>query len=326
VELKSSGEPRGAPVRLTTGLDAEWISISADGRRLAWSQFRETSNVWTLPVPTGDSVPISRATEVTSGAQTIETLAVSPDGGWLYYDSDRSGNSELYRMRLPGGSPEQLTNDPAGDYSPAVSPDGSELAFHSLRTGNRDIFVIPSSGGEAVQVTVSPEQDYNPTWAPDGQRLAFDEQRRPDSLLWVASRNAAGEWSVAPFPHRTGGLVPRWSPDGRWIAAAGSLFDAATGEARYSFRFYPGVSAGTWNSWSEDSQTLYGAGSDSLGVFKIVAVSVPPGDPRTLAYADAPMRQLYRFGFAVSKGRFFFVLIERKSDVWVADVEMGGSH
>jgi Tol biopolymer transport system component len=326
VELKSSGEPLGAPVRLTTGLDAEWISLSADGRRLAWSQFRGTSNVWSLPIPAGDSVPLSRAAEVTSGAQTIETIAVSPDGQWLYYDSDRTGSSELYRMRLSGGSLEQLTNEPAGNFSPAVSPDGKELAFHSLRTGNRDIFVIPASGGEAIQITRSPEQDMNPSWAPDGQHLTFDEQRRPDSTLWIASRNPDRLWSVAPFPHRQGGAIPRWSPDGRWIAAGGGgLFEVATGQARRLFALDRGP-GGVWSAWSEDSRTLYFARPDSLGVLKISAVSINGGQPRTLAYADAPLRQQYRFGFAVSKGRIYFVLMERKSDVWVAEVEMSGNH
>ena len=331
VELNSSGQPRGSPVRLTTGLDAEWISLSADGRRLAWSQFRETSNVWSLPIPARDSVPLSRATAITSGAQTIETIAVSPDGQWLYYDSDRSGNSELYRIRLAGGAPEQLTNDPAGEFSPAVSLDGKELAFHSLRTGNRDIFVMPSSGGEPVQVTRSPEQDYNPSWAPDGQHLSFDQQRRTDSVLWVASRNPAGAWSVAPFPHPTGGLISRWSPDGKWIAAMwnrnGWLFDVATGERRLLFTsdlsLIPG---GLWSAWSEDSKALYYARQDSVGISRISAVSIAGGLPRTLAWADLPLRQQFRFGFDVSRETLYFVLMERTADIWVADVEMSGNH
>jgi hypothetical protein len=79
-----------------------------------------------------------------------------------------------------------------------------------------------------------------------------------------------------------------------------------------------------WSAWSEDSRTLYFARSDSLGVLKIGAISIDGGTPRTVAYADQPLRQQYRFGFAQAKGTLYFVLMERKSDIWVADVQMDG--
>jgi serine/threonine-protein kinase len=58
--LRGSGAPDGAPVRITTGLSPERISLSADGRRLAWSVYTLTSNVWAIPVPRRDSVALSR--------------------------------------------------------------------------------------------------------------------------------------------------------------------------------------------------------------------------------------------------------------------------
>ena len=58
-------------------------------------------------------------------------MGLSRDGRWLYYDSDLSGNSDLYRMALPGGAPERLTTDPADDFFPdAVSRrPGGRLPF-----------------------------------------------------------------------------------------------------------------------------------------------------------------------------------------------------
>ncbi|MEO6056598.1 MAG: protein kinase [Gemmatimonadales bacterium] len=326
VALTSRGAPRGDPVRLTTGLDVERITISSDGRRLAWSQFRETGNAWSLPIPARDSLPLSRATQVTTGTQNIEGLVVSPDGEWLYYDSDRAGNSDIYRQRLAGGSVEQLTTDPAADFAPAVSPDGREVAFHSLRTGNRDIFVMPASGGESVQITRSPEQDYNLSWAPDGRQFVFDQQRNADRGLWVARRGASGEWATpAPFPRAGRAARPRWSPDGRWISFVSpegvNVVEVGSTRSRLLLASRDEVYPATWTAWSEDSRTIFLARSDTLGLFRIVAIPLDGRRATTVAYADVPARQFHRHGIAVSRGRLFFPLVERTSDVWVAEIE-----
>src|SRR5687768_14872643 len=187
--LSGSGRPKGAPARITTGLNPDRIALSADGTRLAWSTYAETSQIWSLPVPPRDSVALGAASALTSGSQSIENVTVSADGRWLYYNSDLKGNSDIWRLPLagtaPAGAAEQLTDDPAPEFSPAVSPDGQEVAFHSFRTGNRDLFVMPSSGGSAVRVTTSAEHDFNPAWTADGRTLYFDQQLNRDSSLWM---------------------------------------------------------------------------------------------------------------------------------------------
>jgi Tol biopolymer transport system component len=325
LSISQSGKPAAAPVRITTGLNPDRITISADGKRLAWSLYSETANVWTVPIPPRDSVPASTATLVTSGDQNIEVATVSRDGKWLYYDSDISGNSDIWRLPLAGGAgagrPEQLTTDPANDFDPSVSPNGREVAFHSFRTGNRDIFVIPSSGGPAVQVTASPVHDWNARWSPDGQSLVFDQQTRADSTLWVVRRNPDGHWDTPqPLPHRGYAGLAVWSPDGRLIAFnfrnGVMVFNLATGQERVVSR----TSTGAWAAWSGDGRTIYYADVDSLRGFIVRSVSAEGGRTRTLVYANSP-DQLHRYGFSASNDRFFFPLIQRKADVWVAEVE-----
>ncbi len=133
----------GDPLRLTTGLDAHTISIAGDGSRFAYDRYIATSNLWSLPFPPHGATQ-DAATAVTSGTQVIEND--STDGSWIYFDSDVSGVSELYRQRLPDGEPEQLTTDPSDEFSPDPSPDGRELAFHSWRSGSRDLYVMPLHG------------------------------------------------------------------------------------------------------------------------------------------------------------------------------------
>src|SRR6185437_9463935 len=138
------GSASGSPIRVTTGLAAHGIAVSKDGTRFAYDVLTATANIWSLPFPPGRATQAD-ARALTSGAQVVEGISVSRDGAWVYFDSDVSGHSELYRQRPPlpelpffsGGDPEQLSFDSVDDFSPAISPDGRELAFHSWRSGSR---------------------------------------------------------------------------------------------------------------------------------------------------------------------------------------------
>jgi Tol biopolymer transport system component len=325
VDLDRSGRPARPPERITTGLSPDRLAISADGRRLAWSVYTESANVWAVAIPGGDSVRISEARPVTSGTQNIESVAVSRDGAWLYYDSDRGGSSAIWRQPLAGGPPEQVSRDSAPAFSPEVSPDGREVAFHSIRAGQRDIFVIPVTGGREVQVTHSPQDDRNPTWGPDGAMLVWDEQTNPDSALWTAQRGADGSWGpprrVAPLPQ---GGNPRLSPDGRMIAYTDprglQLMSLPDGASRLLDE-RPFRRTGIWAAWAADSRTLYFATeTDTAGHFTIKSVPAAGGPARTLVYGNDPVSQARRYGFASDGRRFYFPLAERKADVWVAEV------
>lgn len=321
--LTGTGAAIGVPRRITTGLNPDRLSISADGRRISWSEYTESSNIWSLALPSRDSAAFTLARPVTSGTQQIETVAISSDGAWLYYDSNRSGHSNIWRQPLSGGAPEQLTTDSFADFDPQVSPDGREIAFHSLRTGNRDVFVMGVGGGGEVQVTTSPQEDYNPSWGADGQSLVWDEQLNHDSALWTARRGRDGAWErprlLALSPG--GGGLPRVSPDGRWVAfnsPAGLKFlEVATGTVRAA------SSVSGWLAWSDDSHTVYFAtAQDSTGHFTIKSLPVNGGPPRTVVYGNDPRSQSYRYGLAVHGGRLYFPLIESKGDVWVADLQI----
>ncbi len=117
--LDASGEPLGGPTRLTTGLNAHTISLSAAGDKLVYSEFTHTANIWSIRIPKDGPISISEAQPVTTGNQTIEGISVSRDGKWLAYDSNLNGNLDIYKMPVSGGEAEQLTNDPGDDCLPA---------------------------------------------------------------------------------------------------------------------------------------------------------------------------------------------------------------
>jgi Periplasmic component of the Tol biopolymer transport system len=324
VFLTRSGASAGPPVRLTTGLNPERISISADGRRLAWSVLTQTSNIWSLPIPARDSLSLSQARQETTGTQVIENFSTSRDGHWLYYDSNRNGNQDIWRKPLAGGEPEVLTTDPADDFQPAISPDGREVAFHSMRTGNRDIFVVPAVGGPATRISTSQGQDNDVTWSPDGRALIWNSEV-VDSSAWIARRGVDGVWGIParlPLGPTASLRMLRWSPDNRWIFFSDTvgmeLWSPQSGQRQILVHGF----GAEYFAWSEDSRTLYGLAHDrGRDRVAIVAVAVDGAGVRVLVHADGARGQQYGSGFAVRHGRMYFSLTEYNADVWVAEVE-----
>jgi Tol biopolymer transport system component len=255
---------------------------------------------------------------LTTETQKIEAAAsISPDGEWLYYDAERSGNADLWRLPLAGGPPERLTTDPGGDFYPAVSPDGREVAFHSVRSGDRDIYVMPVAGGSPVQVSTSPLDDAVPAWSPDGQALIW----RVQDTVRIARRNGDGSWgTVEALKAVSSAGVVQWSPDGRWISLASARGFELLDPVGRELHPLPAARGFFWHTWSADSRTIYGALTDPGGRMVILAVPIAGGKPRLLAYADHPLTQMYERGMVVSGSRFYFPLAERKVDVWVGVV------
>ena len=329
VRLQRSGRPAGKPVRVTSGLLAHSVTLSADGRRLAYSVYTSRANVWAIPIASGAPLSEDRAVQITTGNQTVESITTSADGRWLYFDSDRSGNSDLYRMPVAGGEPEQLTTDPADDFFPDLSPDGRWVSFHSLRNGTRDIFVMPADGGTPERITEDPGQERGALWSPDGRTLSyFLSGGGSRDGLWVISRDATDRWGT---PRRVWDVAAlgHWSSDGRMLLTVRGhaiwLVPVAGGSPRLVYQ--PGdtvteaLPAGI-ALWSLDGRSVYFKAADREGRASIWGVPITGGRPRLLVRFDNPAKPSYRQDLWHTDGRrFFFTINERQSDIYVAELE-----
>lgn len=95
------------------------------------------SHLWRYDTTTHDG-PV----QLTDGEANSWRPTWSPDGRWIAFTSDRSGNRDLWLMRPDGTSLRQLTTHPAHDRNPVWSPDGKRLAFSSNRTGHYEVWAI----------------------------------------------------------------------------------------------------------------------------------------------------------------------------------------
>jgi TolB protein len=108
----------------------------------------------------------------------------SPDGRWIVFCSERSGNPDLYAIDLEhGDAAKPLTRSAFMEAAPAFSPDGKSLFFVSDRDGNADVFVMPfkpndpTLGDKATNLSKNASGDYRPAVSPDGKTIAFSSDR-----------------------------------------------------------------------------------------------------------------------------------------------------
>ena len=87
----------GVPRRVTTGLRIYGIASRAE--TVAYSVWNTSVGIWSFPFPRSGAVSFSRvaARQIISASERIEALRISPDGQWLAFDSDRSGNMDIYK-------------------------------------------------------------------------------------------------------------------------------------------------------------------------------------------------------------------------------------
>jgi Tol biopolymer transport system component len=317
LSLGNDGKPGSTASRITTGLNAILLSLSPASRKVVYTVYEERSNVWSIPADAAAPLSISQATQVTTGNQTIERFSVSPDGRHMVYDSDRSGNSDLYLLNLATGETDQLISDSIAQFAPTWSPDGQEIAYHAIINGVRQIFLM-GEGGNPTQITNGTDDLRTPIWAGNGRALYVGTNVPNNGYVARMDRQEDGTWGPGRRVFRAGSA----SPDERLVFTGRIIMtmDGTDTLRQVVPATVPTVRNGNWSR--DGAKVYYLAGDASDRTTEIWSVTVPGWTPRLHVRFDDPARPWHRFGFQVHGNRIYLTLGERESDIWAADINL----
>ena len=171
----------GGQARLVTpNAPSYWHGWSPDGKTLAYCAGRNNDfDICIIPVNGGEETRLTTTPGLDDGPE------YSPDGKYIFFNSERTGLMKIWRMNADGSDQQQVTSDKDyADWFAHPSPDGKGLVFVSYdksvsgHPANQDVLLryLPLSGGKPKILTdlFGGQGTMNvPSWSPDSKRVAF---------------------------------------------------------------------------------------------------------------------------------------------------------
>ena len=173
----------GADPRPVSPPNSYFHGWSPDGATFAVSHPTQGAfNIHAIDIASGADIPL------TAGTGISDDPDFSPDGKFIYFNSDRAGSMQIWRMHPDGTGPEQITSDDRQNWTPHPSPDGRLIVYLSYEPGtkghpinlpvtlrilslaDRKITTLVKLVGGSGTINV-------PSWSPDSGRLAFVSYR-----------------------------------------------------------------------------------------------------------------------------------------------------
>jgi tricorn protease len=184
------------------------FDISPEGKRAV---FAARGDVFTAPAKEGSIRNITR----TSGIRE-KLVSWSPDGRWVAYISDRTGEDEVYIAPNDGlGKERQITSGYQGfKFQPVWSPDSKKIAW-----GDKDtcLWYADITDKRVVEVDRGKHGEIqNYSWSPDSKWLAYDKNA-DNFYSFVNLYSLVDRKITAVTTSMTNSFAPIFDPDGKYL-------------------------------------------------------------------------------------------------------------
>lgn len=239
----------GSMVQLTRGPGREeWPSISRTGR-VVFLKVDSRDVLFVTRLDTG------RTSRLFSHSPFLWAPSVSPNSQEIAFsEAEYNGLWRIWAMSLTGADPQPLTSGRSPQIYGRFSRDGKWLIYFTWVPGNSRIWRVPRNGGPAQPLTGANEDAAYGDLSPDGRTLAFVRTESGISRIYLKPVEGGTERLLTSSPS----TVPRWSPDGKWIA-----FSPNRGYESGVFIIHPDGSglmrlatSGGWPVWMPDGKRV----------------------------------------------------------------------
>jgi tricorn protease len=216
---------RSSIVRITATGDFSWmmpqwkdvanrmtnLALSATGKRAA---VEARGEIFTIPAEKGDVRNLTN-----SSASAERAPAWSPDGRFVSYFSDKSGEYKLYIAQQDGlGTPREISiPEPANFFAPAWSPNGQKISFQDTHF---KLWLVDVASGRAQVADADPvyhgDRTIVPAWSPDSRYIAYPKHLASlFRALYIYDTQTGQKHQV------TDGLAdvisPAWDANGKYL-------------------------------------------------------------------------------------------------------------
>lgn len=185
------------------------FAIAPDGKRAVFSA---RGDVFTVPEKNG----VTRNLTQSSGAHD-RNVGWSPDGRWISYISDRTGEDELYIQKQDGTEQARQLTKGGGSYKfyAVWSPDSKWLL---LADRAQDLYVVNAETGAKTLITHSDSREISDySWAPDSKWIAYTQPGNAREFAIIRLYNIDSKKNIAVTDNWYESSQPSFSPDGQFL-------------------------------------------------------------------------------------------------------------
>lgn len=181
-------------------------------------------DIFTVPTDKGDIRNLS-----SSSGSHERSPAWSPDGKWIAFFTDESGEYQLKLVNQTAKETQTIALEPSFYYNPKWSADSKKILF----TDKRMNLLYLDLATKKVQIIDSdtfdePQQDLNPTWSPDSKWIAYAKKLDNHQRAIFVYELASGKKNQVT-DGMSDAVSPAFSADGKYLFFAASTNYALNG-------------------------------------------------------------------------------------------------
>ena len=171
----------GQPTKITDEAPSYWHGWSPDGKTLVYCAERgDNYDIYAIPSNGGAETRLTTDPGLDDGPE------YSPSGKHIYFNSTRTGQMKIWRMKPDGSKQEQVSFGDYNDWFAHLSPDGKRMVYVSYPLSvpaakhphNQHVMIreqVVATGKVRVLAHLYGGQGTMnvPSWSPDGKHVAF---------------------------------------------------------------------------------------------------------------------------------------------------------